>query len=81
VVVVPPWKSRSLVAYRTPRVVFDIAAAKNAKPGQIALASRLHKGGRHRADPGTKRRVYLEENASAEAIRLDPANCSSSTTP
>ena len=29
-------------------------------------------GRRHRADPGTKRRKYLEENVAAEKVRLDP---------
>jgi aryl-alcohol dehydrogenase-like predicted oxidoreductase len=55
------------------RVVFDIAATKNVKPGQIALAWLLHKGDDIVPIPGTKRRTYLEENVSAEAIHLDPA--------
>jgi aryl-alcohol dehydrogenase-like predicted oxidoreductase len=55
------------------RTVRDIAAAKDAKPGQIALAWLLQKGDDIVPIPGTKRRTYLEENVSAEAVRLDPA--------
>jgi aryl-alcohol dehydrogenase-like predicted oxidoreductase len=55
------------------RIVRDIAAAKHAKPGQIALAWLLHKGGDIVPIPGTKRRQYLEENVAAETVRLDPA--------
>ncbi len=55
------------------QTVRDIAAAKHAKPGQIALAWLLHKGVDIVPIPGTKRRTYLEENIAAEAIRLDTA--------
>ncbi len=55
------------------RMVFDIAAAKHAKPGQIALAWLLQKGGDIVPIPGTKRRKYLEENVAAETVQLDPA--------
>jgi aryl-alcohol dehydrogenase-like predicted oxidoreductase len=55
------------------RIVRDIAAAKRAKPGQIALAWLLNKGADIVPIPGTKRRKYLEENVAAETIRLDPA--------
>jgi aryl-alcohol dehydrogenase-like predicted oxidoreductase len=48
-----------------------IAEAKQAKPGQIALAWVLHKGGDVVPIPGTKRRNYLEENLAAAAIQLD----------
>jgi aryl-alcohol dehydrogenase-like predicted oxidoreductase len=54
------------------QTVRDIAAAKHAKPGQIALAWILNKGADFVPIPGTKRRKYLEENVAAEAIRLDP---------
>jgi aryl-alcohol dehydrogenase-like predicted oxidoreductase len=54
------------------RIVFDIAAAKGAKPGQIALAWLLHKGEDIAPIPGTKRRKYLEENLAAANIGLDP---------
>ena len=50
-----------------------IAAAKGAKPGQIALAWLLHKGPDIVPIPGTKRRTYLEENVAAAAIALDTA--------
>jgi aryl-alcohol dehydrogenase-like predicted oxidoreductase len=53
------------------RIVHDIAAAKQAKPGQIALAWLLHKGEDIVPIPGTKRRSYLEENIGAANIRLD----------
>jgi aryl-alcohol dehydrogenase-like predicted oxidoreductase len=53
------------------QAVRDIAAAKHAKPGQIALAWLLHKGPSIVPIPGTKRRSYLEENVTAAAISLD----------
>ncbi len=53
--------------------VRDIAEARQAKPGQIALAWLLQKGGEIVPIPGTKHRKYLEENVAAEAIQLDPA--------
>jgi aryl-alcohol dehydrogenase-like predicted oxidoreductase len=55
------------------QVVHDIAAAKHAKPGQIALAWLLNKGDDIVPIPGTKRRKYLEENVAAETVKLDPA--------
>ncbi len=55
------------------QTVRDIAAAKHAKPGQIALAWLLHKGDDIVPIPGTKRRTYLEENIAAASIRLDAA--------
>jgi aryl-alcohol dehydrogenase-like predicted oxidoreductase len=53
------------------QIVREIAAAKHAKPGQIALAWLLHKGPSIVPIPGTKRRAYLEENVAAVAINLD----------
>ncbi|UDL89461.1 aldo/keto reductase [Mesorhizobium sp. PAMC28654] len=57
--------------------VRDIAVAKGAKPGQVALAWLLHKGTDFSVDivpiPGTKRRKYLEENVAATALKLDAA--------
>ena len=51
--------------------VRDIAAARDVKPGQIALAWLLGKGSDFGIDivpiPGTKRRKYLEENVAAAA--------------
>ncbi|TKD13442.1 MAG: aldo/keto reductase, partial [Mesorhizobium sp.] len=56
-------------------IVRDIAAAKDVKPGQIALAWLLHKGRDFGLDivpiPGTKRRKYLEENVAAASLKLD----------
>jgi len=58
---------------RAAAIVHDIAAAKHATPGQIALAWLLQKGGDIVPIPGTKHRKYLEENCAAEALRLVPA--------
>ncbi len=55
------------------KIVYEIAAAMHAKPGQIALAWLLHKGDDIVPIPGTKRREYLEENVAAATIQLDPA--------
>jgi aryl-alcohol dehydrogenase-like predicted oxidoreductase len=54
------------------QIVRDLAAAKHAKPGQIALAWLLHKGPSIVPIPGTKRRTYLEENVAAAELALDP---------
>jgi aryl-alcohol dehydrogenase-like predicted oxidoreductase len=56
---------------RAADTVRAIAEAKDAKPGQVALAWLLAKGDDIVPIPGTKRRVYLEENAAAVAVRLD----------
>jgi aryl-alcohol dehydrogenase-like predicted oxidoreductase len=56
---------------RAADTVRAIAAAKGAKPGQIALAWLLGKGDDIVPIPGTKRRVFLEENAAAVDVRLD----------
>lgn len=55
------------------QILFDIAASKGVKPGQIALAWLLHKGDDIVPIPGTKRRTFLEENVAAAAIRLNAA--------
>ena len=55
------------------QTVREIAGAKHAKPGQIALAWLLHKGGDIVPIPGTKRRKYLEENVAAASVQLDSA--------
>ncbi len=55
-------------------IVREVAAAKGAKPGQIALAWLLHKGDDVVPIPGTKRRRYLEENVAAESIPLGEAD-------
>jgi aryl-alcohol dehydrogenase-like predicted oxidoreductase len=55
------------------RIVHDIARAKHAKPGQIALAWLLQKGDDIVPIPGTKHRKYLEENVAGETVQLEPA--------
>ena len=59
------------------QIVHDIAAAKEARPGQIALAWLLHKGDDIVPIPGTKRRKYLEENVAAAALALTAAEIQS----
>ncbi len=49
-----------------------VAAAKGATPGQIALAWLLAQGEDVIPIPGTKRRVYLEENLAAAELTLSP---------
>src|SRR5712671_1185613 len=51
-------------------IVRTIAEAIGAKPSQVALAWLLGKGDFIVPIPGTKRRVYLEENAGAVDIKL-----------
>lgn len=48
----------------------DIAAARGARPGQIALAWVLAQGQDVFAIPGTRRLTYLEENVAAGRIEL-----------
>ncbi len=55
---------------RAAAIVRDIAAAKHATPGQVALAWLLHKGDDIVPIPGTKRRRWLEENVGAAEIAL-----------
>src|SRR4051794_37909858 len=50
--------------------VREIAAEKDAAPGQLALAWVLHQGQDIVPIPGTKRRSYLEENVAAADIEL-----------
>jgi aryl-alcohol dehydrogenase-like predicted oxidoreductase len=52
--------------------VQEIAAEKEATPGQLALAWVLAQGEDIVPIPGTKRRTYLEENAAAAEIELTP---------
>jgi aryl-alcohol dehydrogenase-like predicted oxidoreductase len=56
------------------RAVREIAAAKSAKPGQIALAWLLQKGDDIVPIPGTKHRHFLEENVASASIKLDSAD-------
>lgn len=58
---------------RAAAAVHEMAAAKGATAGQIALAWLLHKGDDMAPIPGTKRRSYLEENIGAAAITLSAA--------
>jgi len=51
-----------------------IAEAKGAKPGQVGLAWLLAKGDDIAPIPGTKRRVFFEENAAAVDVRLDTSD-------
>jgi aryl-alcohol dehydrogenase-like predicted oxidoreductase len=55
---------------RAASAVRELAARKDATPGQIALAWLLHKGPDIVPIPGTKRRKYLEENVAAADVRL-----------
>jgi aryl-alcohol dehydrogenase-like predicted oxidoreductase len=55
---------------RAASTVREMAASKNAAPGQVALAWLLHKGDDIVPIPGTKRRKYLEENIAAADIHL-----------
>jgi aryl-alcohol dehydrogenase-like predicted oxidoreductase len=55
---------------RAASAVRDLAARKNVKPGQIALAWLLHKGPDIVPIPGTKRRKYLDENVAAANVEL-----------
>jgi aryl-alcohol dehydrogenase-like predicted oxidoreductase len=50
--------------------VIDLARAKSVTPGQLALAWVLAQGDDIVPIPGTKRRVYLEENITAATIKL-----------
>ena len=52
------------------QVVKEIADAKNAAPGQVALAWLLAQGTDIVPIPGTKRLKYLEENAGAVNVSL-----------
>jgi aryl-alcohol dehydrogenase-like predicted oxidoreductase len=54
--------------------VREVAAARGAKPGQLALAWVLHRGEDVVPIPGTKRRSYLEENVAAAEIELSEAD-------
>ena len=49
----------------------EIAEAKDATAGQLALAWVLHQGQDVVPIPGTRRRHYLEENAAAAELVLD----------
>ncbi len=50
--------------------VREVADAKGATPGQVALAWLLQQGPDIVPIPGTKRRTYLEENVAAASLSL-----------
>lgn len=52
------------------QVVFSIAESRKVTPAQVALAWILHQGSSIVPIPGTKRRVYLEENLAADRVIL-----------
>ncbi len=53
-------------------IVEQLAIAKGCSPGQLALAWVLARGEDIVPIPGTKRRVYLEENLGAADVTLTP---------
>lgn len=55
-------------------VIKTLAEKKAATPAQIAIAWLLHKGNDLVPIPGTKRRIYLEENIKATDIVLTPTD-------
>ena len=67
----PRWQSENFAAnMRAAQSVHDLAARKKVTSGQVALAWLLHKGDDIVPIPGTKRRVYLEENVAAADVAL-----------
>jgi aryl-alcohol dehydrogenase-like predicted oxidoreductase len=58
---------------RAASLVEKIAEQNGLKPGQVALAWLLQKGDNVVPIPGTKRRVYLEENVAAAGLKLTAA--------
>ena len=58
---------------RAASVVREIAEARGATPGQVALAWLLAQGRDIIPIPGTKRRRYLEENVASAELVLTPA--------
>jgi aryl-alcohol dehydrogenase-like predicted oxidoreductase len=55
---------------RTAARLREMADDRGVASGQIALAWLLHKGGAIVPIPGTKRRMYLEQNLAATEVRL-----------
>jgi aryl-alcohol dehydrogenase-like predicted oxidoreductase len=56
------------------KVLRGIAGRKRATSSQIALAWLLHRGDEVIPIPGTRHVAYLEENAAAAALVLDPSD-------
>ncbi len=59
---------------RAASVVKQVADELGAKPGQVATAWVLQKGGDIVPIPGTKRVKYLEENLASAGVTLTPAH-------
>jgi aryl-alcohol dehydrogenase-like predicted oxidoreductase len=59
---------------RIATLVNGVAKAHGAKPSQVALAWLLQRGDDIVPIPGTKRRVYLEENLAAASLKLTAAD-------
>ena len=59
---------------RVVTIIRQVAERKKASLAQIALAWLLHKGKDIVPIPGTKRRVFLEENVGAARLSLSPAD-------
>ncbi len=58
---------------RITAIIREIAQSKKATPAQIAIAWLLHKEPNCVPIPGTKKRLYLEENVKATQIALSPS--------
>ncbi len=58
---------------RAASVVHELARRKAATPAQVALGWLLNKGDDIVPIPGTKRRLYLEENVGGGSLALGPA--------
>ncbi len=52
-------------------IIRELARRRNLKPAQVALAWLLHQGNDIVPIPGTKRRLYLEENLVAASVHLN----------
>lgn len=65
---------------RLARFVRELAQAKDASPGQVALAWLLHQGEDIVPIPGTKRRGYLAENVGAAELSFSAEELNRITT-
>lgn len=71
----PRFSDENLAANQTLlEVVKEIATTKDCTPGQVALAWVLAQGGDIVPIPGTRRPHYVEENAAAVSIILEPSD-------
>ncbi len=70
----PRYQGENFVAnLHAAQAVFEIAAAKQVQPAQVALAWLLQKGDFIVPIPGTKHLAFMEENMAAMNLRLEPA--------